>query len=143
MATKETTKKTIFGQYALIVIDLRHTLIKNGIPNMNKTCTNCKAEKNISEYYKMTRSTDGLQKWCKVCMNEAYKKKSEERRMTGPSIVRDSKVCQDCNTRKPINQFYVKRAYSADGYGSYCKPCWVKRTVTSQKKANAKKLSKQ
>ncbi len=105
---------------------------------MNKRCTNCKVDKNISEFYKLTNSKDGLQAWCKHCMNEAYKKKAAERFANGPSIIRDAKVCQDCNTRKPINQFYVKRGYSADGYGSYCKPCWVKRTVISQKKANLK-----
>lgn len=108
---------------------------------MNKTCTNCRVEKKTSDFYRMTRSNDGLQKWCKDCMNQAYKKKAEERFATGPSIIRDAKVCQDCNTRKPINQFYVKRGYSADGYGSYCKPCWVKRTVISQKKSNQNKLN--
>lgn len=110
---------------------------------MNKVCQKCKVDKNTLKFYKQSSAKDKLQHWCKECMNEAFKTKSAERLANGPSIIRDAKVCQDCNTRKPINQFHVKRAYSADGYGSYCKPCWIKRTVASQKKSNAKKLLNQ
>ena len=118
-------------------------LIANGRTDMNKVCQKCKVDKEHKEFYKQTSAKDKLQSWCKVCMDEAFKRKSAERLISGPSIIRDAKVCQDCNTRKPINQFFVKRGYSADGYGSYCKICWVKRTVNSQKKSNAKKLSNQ
>jgi hypothetical protein len=109
---------------------------------MNKYCTKCDTEKNTSEYYKMTISKDGFQKWCKSCMLENYEVNKNKRLSNGPSIIRDSKVCRDCNTRKPINQFHVKRGHSADGYGSYCKPCWVKRTVINQKNAIAKKAKR-
>ena len=102
---------------------------------MNKVCKKCKESKDTEYFYKLTKSRDGFQTWCKPCMDDAFKRKSAERLANGPSIIRDAKVCRDCNTRKPINQFFVKRGYSADGYGSYCKPCWIKRTVISQKKA--------
>lgn len=107
---------------------------------MNKTCRNCKVDKDTIEFYKMTSGPDGLQNWCKPCMISHNNAKAKERKANGPTIIRDAKVCQDCNTRKPINQFYVKRGHSADGYGSYCKPCWVKRTVMNQKNAAAKRL---
>lgn len=142
MATEETTIKTISGHYALIAIDLRHTLTRNGRIDMSKVCTKCRESKEAKDFYKLTKSPDGLQTWCKVCMNENYDKNKNKRLHQGPSIFRNDKVCCDCNTRKPINQFHVKRGHSADGYGSYCKPCWLKRTVQSQNRAKARKLAK-
>lgn len=102
---------------------------------MYKFCQKCKEFKDTEYFYKLTKSDDGFQSWCKPCMDTNNKENKDKRLAEGPSIIRDAKVCCDCNTRKPINQFHVKRGYSADGYGSYCKPCWLKRTVISQKKA--------
>lgn len=123
----------------LIAIDLKHKLTKNGHKDMNKFCTKCQTDKDVSEYYKLSKSEGGLQNWCKLCMNANYAYNKNKRLTNGPSIIRDAKVCRDCNTRKPINQFHIKRGHSADGYGSYCKPCWVKRTIMNQKNALAKK----
>lgn len=109
---------------------------------MNKVCQKCKVDKDISHYYKQTSAADGLQHWCKDCMNANNKANKDKRLVEGYSMIRDAKVCADCNTRKPINQFHVKRGYSADGYGSYCRECWLKRTVASQKRAKAKLLNK-
>ena len=106
---------------------------------MSKYCGKCKTLKENESFYKLSTSKDKMQNWCKVCMDISNKANKEKRLIEGPSIIRDAKVCCDCNTRKPINQFHVKRGYSADGYGSYCRPCWLKRTVKNQKNAQAKK----
>lgn len=42
-----------------------------------KICTKCKAEKDISEFYKRTRSKDGLSCWCKQCTAKKNKKYHE------------------------------------------------------------------
>ena len=39
-----------------------------------KTCTCCGETKNISEFYKMSRSKDGHMPQCKICVSEKYKK---------------------------------------------------------------------
>jgi hypothetical protein len=67
------------------------------------------------------------------------KSMAEYRYKNGPTLIRDSKVCKDCGLKKPITQFYVKNKHSADGYGSYCKPCWVKRVQMSISRSKARK----
>lgn len=102
---------------------------------MTKYCNKCNTDKDTTEFSKRTASSDGLQIWCRKCLNTANKKRSEHRGLKGYAIVRDSKTCTLCGQTKPISQFYTKRKYSADGYGSNCKPCWTKRISEYQKKA--------
>lgn len=98
-----------------------------------KKCYKCKAEKPLDSFAKRTVSPDGKQLWCKECMNVRNSALAFKRSTLGPTIFRDSKICNKCDTRKPISQFYVKRS-SADGYGSYCKPCWSKIVAANVKK---------
>ena len=101
---------------------------------MNKICTKCKIEKDGSLFFKNARSKDKLQSWCKVCHKVANQTTAKYRLQNGYKFDRVDKVCAKCNNRKPIGQFYQKRGYSADGYGSYCKPCWVIITQKSQER---------
>lgn len=98
-----------------------------------KKCSNCGETKEYSEFHKRSNGKDGLQVWCKVCLLADNRRMYAHRYKNGPTIIRESKVCNDCNLKKPINQFYKKNS-SADGYGSYCKPCWVKRVQKSTRK---------
>lgn len=43
-----------------------------------KVCPKCKAEKDVSEYYKNRIREDGLHRECKDCMKAAYKPKTKE-----------------------------------------------------------------
>lgn len=40
----------------------------------------------------------------------------------------NEKICRDCNTIQPLENFYVN-ANGSKGRGAYCKPCHVKRTT--------------
>lgn len=102
---------------------------------MTKYCKKCDTHKDTTDFSKRTASSDGLQIWCRKCLNIENKKKSEERGLKGNTVIRDSKTCTLCGQTKPISQFYTKRKYSADGYGSNCKPCWTKRISGYQQKA--------
>lgn len=45
---------------------------------MDKTCTKCKTEKSVSEFYKSSKSKDGLRTWCKSCqLNDNKKRESK------------------------------------------------------------------
>ena len=90
-----------------------------------KLCKNCGIDKDISLWAKRSMSKDKLQIQCKDCLNAKNKINANNREIVGYSIKRSSKVCKICQNTKPISQFHVKRKYSADGYGSYCKPCWT------------------
>jgi hypothetical protein len=89
-----------------------------------KLCTKCEVIKESSEFHKRLIAKDGLQSWCKICLRADNKRMEGNRYKNGPSIIRDAKVCQRCMTKKPVSQF-PKKGSSADGYASYCKPCWV------------------
>lgn len=99
--------------------------------NILYKCTHCKIEKPRSDYHNASRIKRGFAYYCKVCQNGMTKKKREERLENGPTVIRDSKVCFKCKNLKPVSQF-SKNAGSADGYTSYCKPCWVAITQKAQ-----------
>ena len=40
-----------------------------------KTCSNCKQQKENSEFYRNKSQKDGLQNWCKLCCNNDKSKK--------------------------------------------------------------------
>jgi hypothetical protein len=43
-----------------------------------KICGGCKEEKLVAEFHKKASANDGLNSWCKVCKNLAYKKRLSE-----------------------------------------------------------------
>jgi hypothetical protein len=99
-----------------------------------KYCKKCHKGKRFNNFSKNIRSHDGLQRYCKQCNKVANKKNNDERRMFGPTINRLEKFCNDCKTYKAISRFGIKTS-SADGYQSYCKPCWSKRVQRIQAKS--------
>lgn len=100
---------------------------------MEKQCVKCKVVKTSGDFYKKTLAKDGLQTECIVCQRAADVEYRKNRRANGPSLIKDSKVCQLCFHKKPISQF-GKRSDSADGKLSYCKPCWTAYVKRAQKK---------
>lgn len=101
--------------------------------NMEYRCPGCKETKPASEFHKSSRVKRGLQYYCKPCINGMSERRRQQRIANGPTIIRDSKVCPRCNHQKPISQFPNYKS-SADGHGSYCKPCWVIITQKAQAK---------
>jgi hypothetical protein len=104
----------------------------------DKFCNKCEQAKELSAFGKRTNAKDGLQNWCRECLNKANKDKAMSRGKTGPTVIRTFKTCSRCDDTKPISQFYKKNKYSADGYGNLCKPCWSVRIKGYQKKYLAK-----
>jgi hypothetical protein len=96
-------------------------------------CPSCKETKSASEFHKSSRIKRGLQYYCKPCINRMSETRRQQRIKNGPTVIRDSKVCAKCKTKKPISQFGIYRS-AADGHVSYCKPCWVAITQKAQAK---------
>jgi hypothetical protein len=65
------------------------------------------------------------------------RERRQRRIESGPTIIRTSKVCAKCWNLKPVSQFSKYRG-SADGFVSYCKPCWV--VITQKAQAKQKRL---
>lgn len=100
---------------------------------MNRVCPKCKESKDLSLFYKASRLKSGVQVYCKECQNSADKIARQRRREQGPTIHRDAKICCQCNNKKPISQFGVRRD-SPDGHLSYCKPCWTDYVKKAKKR---------
>lgn len=97
-----------------------------------KECYKCHEVKPDYDFARRSKSPDGKQLWCRICMNKSNQEKVAERKEHGPTVIKQSKVCNDCSMEKPIGQFYKKRN-AADGHGSYCKPCWSKRVTRTKR----------
>jgi len=102
-----------------------------------KYCSKCEETKENVEFHKRSSSIDGLQAWCKICLRADNRRMEAFRYKNGPTIKRDAKTCQRCNNIKPVSQFPRKNS-SADGFASYCKPCWVIKIQGYQRKSKGK-----
>lgn len=85
-----------------------------------KTCKKCGVEKDLSEFSKNKRKTDGLDPWCKKCSSDFNKqwrlKNSYDGRIT------KEKLCYVCNNTKPASEFYNDKS-RIDGLANKCKKC--------------------
>ena len=104
---------------------------------IKQKCPKCDEFKLFNEFHNSKRSLNGLQYYCKVCQNEKSKNQREHRKIHGPSVIITAKVCAKCKNKKPVSQFPIKRD-AADGYVSYCKPCWLNVTKKAQQRQRDK-----
>ena len=84
-----------------------------------KTCTKCKVEKDLGEFYKHKGRKDGLQDECKSCVSE-YKATLKYR--TDLKILAVPKECTTCGVLKPVAA-YSKNPQKNDGLQAECKEC--------------------
>ena len=91
----------------------------NKVEMGKKTCSKCGVEKDVSLFYRSSKSKDGRTSSCKECQREPYRifhknKKSKE----ATKILNDGcKTCVKCNKSKVLSEF-KKYIRSCDGY--YC-----------------------
>ena len=104
---------------------------------MKQKCPRCDEFKLLDEYHNSKHTANGRQYYCKPCQNELSKIKREHRKTHGPTVIVDAKVCAKCKNKKPVSQFPIKRD-AADGYVSYCKPCWLIITRKAQQRQRQK-----
>ena len=72
-----------------------------------KTCSKCKEEKDLSEFYKKKEASDGVKSACKVCTN---KKEKEYREINRDKIRKKDKEYRETNKGKikEYNKNYIK-----------------------------------
>lgn len=107
---------------------------------LKQKCPMCDEFKLLDEFHYSKRNINNRQYYCKPCQNNKSKIRREHRKIHGPSIIIDAKVCAKCKNKKPVSQFPIKRD-AADGYVSYCKPCWLDVTRKAQKRQRDKARS--
>src|SRR5438094_383283 len=88
-----------------------------------KQCDRCRQSLPLDDFYRSTRSSDGLQARCKVCQRASKREKiAAVRAERRSAITSDLKFCPRCHEDKQLTEFHGNRA-AADGRQTYCKPC--------------------
>ena len=95
-----------------------------------KTCTNCKIEKNLTEFHKHSSSKDGHHWKCKKCValyQKELKAKYKEERDKLPEdwYVGKTKTCTQCSVTKELSEFNNDVA-TKDGHKPSCRKCHKK-----------------
>jgi len=94
-----------------------------------KTCTKCKTEYLIEEFYTRSDRPGWRVPQCRFCVTAAVRTTQEERRVrikeayeSGKLTVITEKWCKVCDEVKPSDQFYMKWD-SKDYLSHFCKEC--------------------
>lgn len=94
---------------------------------MTKICSKCGEQKDQPEFYKSSKTKDGLQRWCKACSSENSKIRNSDpqfrnRRATHLPIPGTLLVCRDCETEKDESLFDLSPS-NLSGRSTQCKDC--------------------
>jgi len=100
---------------------------------ITKRCAKCGKEKPRSEFWKDTKTIDGLQHWCKDCGREyrlhPHRKIAEMYRFENDILV--ARRCTRCKKMKPVSEF-SKRLSNKYGLRESCKACQPRDTKLRQ-----------
>lgn len=84
---------------------------------MTKTCSRCREEKTLDNFYRGSAS-HGRNAYCKPC-HLAWQHENKAK----PVVVPAEKFCTKCNTTKPVSEFHKSRGHSSKGLATHCKVC--------------------
>lgn len=104
---------------------------------LTKTCTKCDIEKDIKEFYKNSKSKDGLRSCCISCVKLYYKKSHEEKikerdkNKIKPSN-EDNKICTCCGIEKNKDLFLNRGGKHKHLLRSQCRECESKRSKNNR-----------
>lgn len=101
---------------------------------VTKTCTVCKEEKLITEFYVRKASNDGYKPSCKKCSDEYIKSYYKNKEYKESNIV--TKICTVCKEEKHVTEFHKRR----DSFRPACKVC-RKPATRIYNTANKKKIA--
>ena len=88
-----------------------------------KRCSECKQILDASSFYKLKKSTDGLQNTCRQCQRE------RKMHLKANIVTPTKKFCKECKLTKPMKQF-IRSSLYADGLAPKCLQCFW--TVTER-----------
>jgi hypothetical protein len=101
-----------------------------------KGCSRCHVLLDVSEFYPLDRSKDGLSYECRGCRS-AYFEARRQRLMAREVIqIPDSATCSLCRETKPATDFFKCRS-APNGLAPRCKPCHIAKNLESRQRARA------
>jgi hypothetical protein len=123
---------------------------------MEKICTHCNENLDVSLFHKHKFSKDGLGSWCKLCLKERSAEKRREKgiepKRVGIDLIKrkesnlnyrkrkaesfvytiTEKTCSHCKETKTVD-YFKKHISGIDGYQSKCKKCQYEICTDSRK----------
>lgn len=81
-----------------------------------KICLKCNISKNLQEFSKDLRQSDGVRNTCKECRNKKLRNQNNQ------PINLINKICNKCNLEKDIINFHINKRH-LDGYEKSCREC--------------------
>lgn len=91
---------------------------------IEKKCPRCHLVKSIDCFYNDKRSTDGHTSHCKICNDEASKKRQV--RLHPKKTLTDYKFCPYCGEKKQIKEFVYNKCNDGSRGGSrICHSCYI------------------
>ena len=132
---------------------------------MNKLCTHCNRNLDVSLFHKHKQTKDGFGSWCKNCLKQRSTDKRREQGIEPKRIGIDpekrkisnsnyrqnktaffvyslqNKVCSSCEIDKPVSEFKKRITYK-DGYSNKCRKCEYEICTDSRKAYELKHWAK-
>lgn len=84
---------------------------------MMKTCPKCHLEKDVGEFNRCARSSDGLQSWCRLCGNAKNREAAQKRRSTAEGLAKHNAAT--CQANKKARSTEEGRAKAAEANRKY------------------------
>lgn len=104
-----------------------------------KVCSKCKKNLELVEFYKVKKSPDGLQYYCKACSSTWSKTRRHNNKIrltTQPPFL---SMCSSCGTEKLSTDFYA--GANSNGLSSCCKVCMVRNRDVFRRTERGKSTS--
>lgn len=92
-----------------------------------KTCRCCGETKPISDFYQNKKASDGLQSYCKKCMNEKSRARKQAVRTEKRAAAKETKETKNVVVRETLTDEQMVQALRARGWEVTCK-----RTITEE-----------
>lgn len=101
-----------------------------------KGCSRCGKLLDVSEFYPVRRTKDGLSYECRSCRS-VYNEGRRQMLMSRTVIdVPETKMCSLCRETKPAAEFFKCRS-APTGLASRCKPCQMAKNLESYHRRRA------
>lgn len=94
-------------------------MISDEAKDRTKKCSKCGIEKPLDNFHRNSYKKDGLQTYCKFCVNS---RRDYIPRVRSMIVVGDIKICTTCGKGKKLSEFYIDNKGN-EGLRSECKTC--------------------
>lgn len=103
-----------------------------------KTCSKCKEDKELDQFFNCSSTKDKLKFQCKSCESEYHKGKRDAKNLIKEQQFQEYlrigiKTCTKCKIPQPFSNYH-NRIKSKDGYAFECISCWKQYNIDNKER---------